>query len=102
MALTGAQLWVKALLAEQVDTIFAYPGGQAIDLFDALYGVEGLNVILPRHEPVSYTHLDVHFHYMTEGMVKRLQALALTVDASEANLPDEDDDDVYYYPMITE
>ena len=36
--ITGAQLFVKALREEQVDTLFAYPGGQAIDLFDALYG----------------------------------------------------------------
>lgn len=50
MQITGAELFVKALLAEQVDTLFAYPGGQAIDSFDALYGVNGINVILPRHE----------------------------------------------------
>ena len=50
MQITGAELFVKALLAEQVDTLFAYPGGQAIDLFNALYGVEEINVILPRHE----------------------------------------------------
>lgn len=50
MALTGAQLLVKALAAEQVDTVFAYPGGQAIDLFDALYDAQGLEMIVPRHE----------------------------------------------------
>ena len=50
MNITGAELFVKALLAEQVDTLFAYPGGQAIDLFNALYGVKEINVILPRHE----------------------------------------------------
>lgn len=50
MQITGAELFVKALLSENVDTLFAYPGGQAIDLFHALYGVEGLNIILPRHE----------------------------------------------------
>lgn len=50
MELTGAGLFVRALLAEGVDTLFAYPGGQAIDLFDALYGVEQIRVILPRHE----------------------------------------------------
>lgn len=50
MQITGAELFVKALMAEQVDTLFAYPGGQAIDLFDALYGAEGINIILPRHE----------------------------------------------------
>lgn len=48
--ITGAELFVKALKAEQVDTLFAYPGGQAIDLFNALYGEEEIQVILPRHE----------------------------------------------------
>lgn len=50
MKITGAELFVKALKKEKVDTLFAYPGGQAIDLFDALYGEEDINVILPRHE----------------------------------------------------
>lgn len=50
MLITGAELFVKALKEEQVDTLFAYPGGQAIDLFNALYGEEEINVILPRHE----------------------------------------------------
>lgn len=50
MQITGAELFVKALLAEHVDTLFAYPGGQVIDLFDALYGVSGIHVVIPRHE----------------------------------------------------
>lgn len=50
MKITGAELFVKALKKEHVDTLFAYPGGQAIDLFDALYGEKDIDVILPRHE----------------------------------------------------
>ena len=50
MQISGADLLVKALKEENVDTLFAYPGGQAIDLFNALYGVENIEVILPRHE----------------------------------------------------
>lgn len=50
MQITGAELFVKALKAEQVNTLFAYPGGQAIDLFNALYGEKEIEVILPRHE----------------------------------------------------
>lgn len=50
MQISGADLFVKALKEENVDTLFAYPGGQAIDLFHALYGVEKMNVVLPRHE----------------------------------------------------
>ena len=50
MQISGAELFVKALKAEQVDTLFAYPGGQAIDLFHALYGETEIDVVLPRHE----------------------------------------------------
>ncbi len=50
MNITGAELFVKALKKESVDTLFAYPGGQVIDLFDALYKEDDINIILPRHE----------------------------------------------------
>ncbi|EGW40032.1 biosynthetic-type acetolactate synthase large subunit [Desulfosporosinus sp. OT] len=50
MKISGADLFVKALMEEKVDILFAYPGGQAIELFNALYGVESIKVILSRHE----------------------------------------------------
>lgn len=50
MKITGADLFVKSLIKENVDILFAYPGGQVIDLFDALYGRDEFRVILPRHE----------------------------------------------------
>ncbi len=50
MGIKGTELFVKALRAEGVDTMFAYPGGMAIDLFDALYDADDIEVILPRHE----------------------------------------------------
>jgi acetolactate synthase-1/2/3 large subunit len=50
MRVKGAELFVKALKEEGVHTLFGYPGGMAIDLFDALYGERNIEVILPRHE----------------------------------------------------
>ncbi len=50
MYITGAELFVKALKAEQTDTLFAYPGGQVIDWFDALYGEDDIHVFMARHE----------------------------------------------------
>lgn len=50
MKITGAELFVKALKEENCDTLFAYPGGQVIDIFNALYGEKEINVVLPRHE----------------------------------------------------
>lgn len=50
MEIKGTELFVKALKAEGVNILFGYPGGMAIDLFDALYGEKDIEVILPRHE----------------------------------------------------
>lgn len=50
MEIKGTELFVKALIEEGVDTLFGYPGGQAIDLFDALYDQDQIKVVLPRHE----------------------------------------------------
>lgn len=50
MEIKGTELFVKALKEEGVTTLFGYPGGMAIDLFDALYDQDDIDVILPRHE----------------------------------------------------
>lgn len=50
MEIKGTELFVKALKEEGVDILFGYPGGQAIDLFDALYNQNDIDVVLPRHE----------------------------------------------------
>ena len=50
MYITGAKLFVEVLKKEKVDTLFAYPGGQAMDLFDALYDEKNIQIVLPRHE----------------------------------------------------
>ena len=49
--ITGAEAMLRALLAEGVDTVFAYPGGSIINVFDALYDHrDDLHQILVRHE----------------------------------------------------
>lgn len=50
MAITGAQLIVKALKEEGVDLLFAYPGGNILDLFDELNRDGSIEMVLPRHE----------------------------------------------------
>lgn len=37
MKLSGAQAIIKVLLEQGVDTVFGYPGGQVIPLYNALY-----------------------------------------------------------------
>ena len=49
--ISGAEAMLHALLAEGVNTVFAYPGGTIIKVFDALYDHrKDLKQILVRHE----------------------------------------------------
>lgn len=49
--ITGAEAVVKCIIAEGIDTIFGYPGGAIMPVYDALHGYqEELNHILVRHE----------------------------------------------------
>lgn len=49
--INGSQLLLECLKKMDVDTIFGYPGGAVIPLFDALYDQqENFNIIRPAHE----------------------------------------------------
>ncbi len=50
-SLSGSQAVLEALIAENVKTIFGYPGGAIMPIYDALYSYkEKLDHILVRHE----------------------------------------------------
>ncbi|MDM8525746.1 biosynthetic-type acetolactate synthase large subunit [Desulfococcaceae bacterium HSG8] len=49
MELTGAQILMKVLKDEGVDTIFGYPGGAVIDIYDELAKTD-IRHVLVRHE----------------------------------------------------
>lgn len=54
--LTGAEILMRSLVAEGVETIFGYPGGAIMPVYDALYDYrDRLNHILVRHEQAA-TH----------------------------------------------
>src|ERR1700692_2677505 len=48
--LTGAEIVGRALVAHGVDTLFGYPGGAVLPIYDALFHEPRLNHILVRHE----------------------------------------------------
>lgn len=50
MKLTGAQIILECLKEQKVDTIFGFPGGQIIALYNALYDYPEINHILTCHE----------------------------------------------------
>jgi len=51
----GAEIIVKALVAEGVDVVFGYPGGAVLPVYDALFKQNSLRHILVRHEQAA-TH----------------------------------------------
>ena len=48
--MTGAQALVRSLVREGVQVVFALPGVQVMDAFDALYDEPSIRVVVPRHE----------------------------------------------------
>ena len=48
--MTGAEMVVQALIDQGVDTIFGYPGGAALPIYDELFQQEKINHVLVRHE----------------------------------------------------
>lgn len=51
MVLTGAQIVIESLVAQGVDTIFGYPGGTILNIYDELYkNSDRIRHILTAHE----------------------------------------------------
>jgi acetolactate synthase-1/2/3 large subunit len=50
MKMNGARILLECLKLEGVDTVFGYPGGTVINLYDELFNFKDIKHILPRHE----------------------------------------------------
>jgi acetolactate synthase-1/2/3 large subunit len=48
--LTGAEIIIECLKAEDVDYVFGYPGGAVLHIYDAFYKQDDVQHILVRHE----------------------------------------------------
>jgi len=48
--MTGSEIFLECLKKEKVDTLFCYPGGVVLPVFDTLYEQKDIRIILPRHE----------------------------------------------------
>jgi len=53
MNMNGAQMVCEALIAEGVKTVFGYPGGAIMNVYDEIYKQDGFEHILNRHEQAS-------------------------------------------------
>lgn len=53
MQISGAQMVIEALIAEGVDTVFGYPGGAIMNVYDEIYKQNDFHHILTRHEQAA-------------------------------------------------
>jgi len=53
MQISGAQMVIEALAAEGVDTVFGYPGGAIMNVYDEIYKQDNFKHILTRHEQAA-------------------------------------------------
>ncbi len=60
MKLTGAQIIMESLLAEGVDTVFGYPGGANLPMYDMLPQYPQLRHVLVRHEQAAAHAADAY------------------------------------------
>ena len=62
MKLTGSQIIVETLIEQGCDTVFGYPGGQVLNIYDELYkNSHRLNHVLTAHEQGASHAADGYF-----------------------------------------
>ena len=50
---TGAEIVIKSLLSQGVDTVFGYPGGAVLPIYDEIFKEKQIKHILVRHEQAA-------------------------------------------------
>lgn len=62
MKLTGSQIIIETLIEQGCDTVFGYPGGQVLNIYDELYkNSDRLNHVLTAHEQGASHAADGYF-----------------------------------------
>ena len=60
MQISGAQIIVQSLHAENVEYVFGYPGGAVLEIYDAIYQLKKFKHILTRHEQAAVHAADAY------------------------------------------
>lgn len=60
MQLSGAQILVQSLKAENVEYVFGYPGGAVLEIYDAIFQLKKFCHILVRHEQAAVHAADAY------------------------------------------
>ena len=77
--MTGARMVVEALRDQGVDTVFGYPGGAVLPIYDELFQQNDITHVLVRHEQGA-----VH---MAEGYARSTGRPGVVLVTSAAHMP---------------
>lgn len=58
--ISGAEIVIRCLQEEKVDTVFGYPGGSVLHIYDALFKQDQVKHILVRHEQAAVHAADAY------------------------------------------
>ena len=79
---------------------------EIFDTMDISAGVlkdEGAQLLLDNMDKIAHLKfINMRYNYLSKGMKKKLQELPMKIDIAESEEADEDDGEMWYYPMITE
>lgn len=75
---------------------------ETLDLSLGTLGDEGAQALLDSELVRRLKKLDVHYHFCTDAMQEKLQALPIEVDSSDAQSGDEWDGEVHRYVAVAE
>ena len=89
---------VEMLLASDI-----LPQLEILDISCGCLTDKGGQMILDAKDKLKHLKkIDADFHYMSKEMMKKLKAQPLNISMADQQEADEDDDEIYMYPMYTE
>lgn len=79
------------------------PQLETMDLSAGVLKDEGAQLLLDNMDKIAHLKfINMRYNYLSKGMKKKLQELPMKIDIAESEEADEDDGEMWYYPMITE
>ena len=74
--MTGAQIVIQALRDQGVDTVFGYPGGAVLPIYDELFQQNDIRHILVRHEQAATHAAERRLHHLlaATGSLDRIRS----------------------------
>ena len=100
MKLSGADIIVRTLIEQGVDTVFGYPGGQILNVYDSLYKYQDEIEEYKKRIAEATSFDGKKYAYTLPEAVKEIDNLATKLYNSEKQNKMHEEDIKYYVGLI--